>query len=172
VLLVAAAWAALVLALVMAVGAKLAKAAFPGSNGKIAFVSDRTTGTGVNNPTGDFEIFTMNPDGTGLTQLTNNTAGDLDPTWSADGTKTAFTRHQDANDEVYVMDANGDNQTRLTNNPASDFGPAWSADRTKIAFSSDRNGNFEIFIMNADGSNQTNRTNNSAEDREPGWQPT
>lgn len=40
-------------------------AAFPGLNGKIAFMSDRD---------GDPEIYTMNPDGTGLTQLTNNTA--------------------------------------------------------------------------------------------------
>ena len=50
--------------------------AFPGANGKIAFASDRTTGTGVNNPEGDFEIFTMNPDGTGLKQLTKNNPAD------------------------------------------------------------------------------------------------
>ena len=51
--------------------------AFPGANGKIVFTSNRTTGTGVNNPEGELEIFTMNPDGTGLKQLTKNTAGGL-----------------------------------------------------------------------------------------------
>jgi hypothetical protein len=56
------------------VGLDPAKAAYPGANGKIAFASTRTTGEGVDNPTGDYEIFTMNPDGTGITQLTNNTA--------------------------------------------------------------------------------------------------
>ena len=35
---------------------------------KIVFVSDRAKGTGVNNPTGDTEIFKMNPDGTGVRQ--------------------------------------------------------------------------------------------------------
>ena len=42
------------------------EAAFPGKNGLIVFASTRTTGPGVNNPTGDLEIFTMNPDGSGL----------------------------------------------------------------------------------------------------------
>jgi hypothetical protein len=32
---------------------------------KVVFVSDRTTGVGGNNPTGDKEIFRMNLDGTG-----------------------------------------------------------------------------------------------------------
>ena len=57
-------------------------AAFPGANGKLAFASDRVT---PGNPAGDLEIFTMNPDGAGLNQLTYNTANDTDPAWSADG---------------------------------------------------------------------------------------
>ena len=39
---------------------------------KAASASNRTTGQGVNNPTGDSEIFRMNPDGTGVRQLTTN----------------------------------------------------------------------------------------------------
>src|SRR5687768_16254329 len=72
--IVAVALAAGVLALLGA--SQKAEAAFPGNNGKIAFVSDRTTGLGVSNPTGDNEIFTMNPDGTGILQATFNTADD------------------------------------------------------------------------------------------------
>src|SRR5687768_16249316 len=62
-----------------------AEATFPGDNGRIVFASNRTTGEGVVNPEGDFETFTMTPDGTGLTQLTENAAFDFDPEWSADG---------------------------------------------------------------------------------------
>jgi hypothetical protein len=61
------------------VGLDPAQAAYPGANGKIVFASDRTTGTGVDNPTGDYEIFTMNKDGTGVTQLTFNTTYDSSP---------------------------------------------------------------------------------------------
>src|SRR5687768_9373752 len=63
-----------------------AEATFPGENGRIAFASDRTTGEGVDNPTGDFEIFTMERDGTGLVQLTNNFAPGI-YTMNADGSK-------------------------------------------------------------------------------------
>jgi hypothetical protein len=47
--------------------ARPARAAFPGENGKIVFASDRTTGAGVNNPDGDYEIFAMKKDGSGVT---------------------------------------------------------------------------------------------------------
>ena len=65
-----AAAAAIVLAgllLELAGTARDAEATFPGDNGKIAFASNRTTGEGVNNPEGDFEIFMMDRDSTGLT---------------------------------------------------------------------------------------------------------
>src|SRR5829696_2606372 len=75
--------------LVLVAHIESAEAAFPGANGKIVFQSERTTGTGVDNPTGDSEIFTMNPDGTGVTQLTFNTAFDGTPTFSDDGLLTA-----------------------------------------------------------------------------------
>lgn len=56
-----------------------AGAAFPGANGKIAFTSDRNTGAGVVNPEGDSEIFAMNPDGSGVEQLTKNADFDRAP---------------------------------------------------------------------------------------------
>ncbi len=59
--------------LVLVAGTKPAEAAFPGSNGKIVFASDRSIVAG-DPSSSDSEIFTMNPDGTGLTQLTINTA--------------------------------------------------------------------------------------------------
>ena len=57
------------------------EAAFKGKNGRIAFASNRVT---TENPTGDFEIFSMKSDGTNIKQLTRNIASDFDPAWSAD----------------------------------------------------------------------------------------
>lgn len=58
----------------------------------------------------------MNADGTGLTNLTNNGANNLDPAWSPDGTKIAFSSNVDGNNEIFVMKANGSDPINLTNN--------------------------------------------------------
>lgn len=140
------------------------EAAFPGANGKIAFVSNRD---------GDDEIYVMEPDGTVVTRLTNSPEWDWFPAWSADGTKIAFASYRDGgNPEIYVMNADGSDQTRLTNNSAFDSDPTWSPDGTKIAFTSNRNGDYEVFVMNADGSGATNLTDYpSKNDADPAWSP-
>ena len=62
-----------------------AEATFPGKNGRIAYASyDRPF------PKGDSEIYTINPDGSGKTQLTHNNTDDLDPAYSSDGKKIVY----------------------------------------------------------------------------------
>ena len=101
---------------------------------------------------GDYEIFSMNPDGSGLAQLTFNRVNDENPAWSPDGTRIAFQTDRDGQFEVYTMNADGSGLTRLTNNSAYDGQPAWSPDGTRLAFSSNRSGDYRIWAMNADGS--------------------
>jgi Tol biopolymer transport system component len=156
------------------VGTKPAEAAFPGTNGKIAFSVNRD---------GDPEIFAMNPDGTGLEQLTDNSKTDWYPAWSADGSWMAYTSYPEFEAEIYMRSCCGGGfvQTlRLTKNTASDIEPTFNPDRTKIAFVSNRDGggNYEIYVMdtadtdgNENGDNQTNLTNNPAIDSQPAWSP-
>jgi TolB protein len=143
--------------------ARPAEATFPGGNGQIAFESDRD---------GDFEIYVMNADGTGQTNVTlHPTSDDVDPAWAPDGSSIAFSSLRDGNQEVYIMGADGSAQTRLTDDPAADGNPAWSPDGKKIAFESFRDGNSEIYVMNADGSGATNLTQNGAADFDAAWSP-
>ena len=132
------------------------------SYGGIVFDSDRD---------GNYEIYVMSADGSGLTRLTDNPAADFAPSWSPDGTRIAFDSDRDGNDEVYVMNADGSGQTRLTDNPALDFATSWSPDGTRIAFDSDSDGNDEVYVMNADGSGQTRLTDNPASDLAASWSP-
>ena len=152
-----------------------AYAAFPGGNGKIAFEAiapDRV----------QTEIFTINPDGSGRTQLTAAAAHSYDPAWSPDGQKIAFSsqRDGDVNGDIYLMGADGTGVTRLTNELGADTDPAWSPDGTKIAWSAVRwvrQGNFEfeliqVYTMNADGTAQTNVSNNFEQhETSPVWKP-
>ncbi len=117
------------------------------------------------NRTGSFEIFTTNPDGTGLKQLTFDNVGNYTPVWSPDGRSIAFAsgRENDESD-IYIMDSDGKNQKRLTNSPGDDSHPHFSPDGKIIIFNSPRNTPdpgadwsrqwHEIFIMNRDGSDQ------------------
>jgi Tol biopolymer transport system component len=101
----------------------------PGDNTvkKIAF--ERDEGVAKSNPTGDSEIYTMNPNGTGTKRLTFNTRDDFYPAWSPDGTEIAFQSDRDGNpfNEIYKMKADGTNQTNLTNNSADDQQPDWQS---------------------------------------------
>jgi Tol biopolymer transport system component len=156
----------------------------PGSslpaNGRIAFVeADR--------------IYTMNPDGTGRTQLSDEGA-DSRPAWSPDGTRLAFvhaavvpdpsggvaTLFAGRDSEITLVNADGMGLTNLTGNPATDTDAAWSPDGSMIAFSSDRSdGNretcdfcdFDIYVMNADGSGVRQLTSGPDQDVSPTWSP-
>src|SRR5262245_14688613 len=99
---------------------------------QIAFSSDRTGK--------QYDIYVMNADGTGVTNLTNHAGNDMNPAWSRDGSKIAFQSNRDGNFEIYVMNADGSNQTRLTNNRANDVVPSWSPDGDRVAFLSFRDG--------------------------------
>jgi Tol biopolymer transport system component len=138
-----------------------ALAAFPGQNGKIAFNHDAFSND---------QVWTINPDGTGLQQLTF-TGRNSDPAWSADGRRIAFTSDRDGNEEIYVMDADGANQRRVTTDPAHDSGPTWSPDGRRIAFThwggTDAAG---IYVANADGGGLTNLTNGQG-GGDPAWSP-
>jgi CSLREA domain-containing protein len=118
---------------------------------------------------GTVEIYSMLGDGSGATNLTNNSVDDYGPVWSPDGTKIAFSRLVAGFGQIFVMDADGSNEINISNNSYSDETPAWSADGTKIAFT--RNGG-DIYVMDADGSNQTPVTNDPfVTDYFPAWSP-
>jgi hypothetical protein len=122
----------------------------------------------------EWDIYVINVDGTGLTNLTNDPGFDgWRPAWSPDGTQIAFfsTRDDPVNDEVYVMNADGSNVRRLTDNPSDDAHMTWSPDGTRIAWETNRAGDFDIWIMNADGSNPTTLTVDPADDEWPAWSP-
>lgn len=129
----------------------------------IAFDTDRD---------GNREIYSIAPDGSQLTNLSNNPADDLRPTWSPDGSQIAFVSNR-PNDfgvgqVIYVMDADGNNLRALPVTGDSDF-PNWSHDGTRITYvSSD-----DVFVINADGSGEPINLTNSPDqiDSRPAWSP-
>ena len=117
-----------------AAGVPIATAAYPGNDGRIAYVSLRAGGP----PEGQGEIFTIEPNGTDRRRLTDNGVNDLGPAYSPDGRMIAFEREVGGLDgELFVMETDGSHVRRLTDNDCDDRGPTWSPSGRKLAYASD-----------------------------------
>jgi Tol biopolymer transport system component len=94
--------------------------------GRIAFESDSDP-LGLN-PEHDREIFVMNADGTGVTQLTRNAIWDEGPAWAPDGSQIAYTSGPDnTHGDINVMTVAGVHLRRLTDFEGADESPDWQA---------------------------------------------
>jgi TolB protein len=83
---------------------------------KIAWERDIDPGPGIQT-----EIYVMNSDGSGKTNLTNYPGSDEDPVWSPDGTKIAFVTNRDnVFGEIWTMNPDGTGQTKLLPHDATD----------------------------------------------------
>lgn len=151
---------------------------------KIAFSLGRRVTVGMDKPTAN--IFVVNVDGSGLTQLTHDAGLNINPAWSPDGKQIAFTsnRASDSKSRIWVMNADGSNQREIPNNnintsshyPNISFD--WSPDGTKILFThyrACRDGlEVAIYVMNVDGSNPrllTDDPNSCGVYSSPRWSP-
>ena len=67
----------------------------------------------------------MNADGTNVVQLTNNTVGDLTPTWSPDGTQIVFHRLVAGRFQLFVMNADGTNPHQITSSAGGNLLANW-----------------------------------------------
>ena len=136
----------------------MAEAASLPHNGKIVFSSFGSDG-------GDHDIYTVEPDGSNLSRLTDdNTYLDIRPSWSPDGKKIVFERELVTGGRgkhwVMVMGADGSNMRKLPVRTRSS-NVSWSPDGTKLTFDAGNPPNHDvrdIYMTDADGSNQINLT--------------
>jgi len=109
-----------------------------------------------------YDIWVMDLDGTGLTQLTGVDAYERcneTPYWSPDGSKIAFvsSRHPELGWDAYVINVDGSGVVNVSNNPSADNGTyndlvdGWSPDG-RVVLSSFRDGTQRTYLVNADGS--------------------
>jgi TolB protein len=96
------------------------------------------------NSAGDFQIFTIHPDGSGLTQLSRTHGNDAHLAWSADGLRLLFATsrmgfkdealYTDAPQpygEIFMMGADGGDIQQLTDDQWEEGGPAWLPEAKK-----------------------------------------
>jgi len=157
------------------------------SGQRIVFASDRDLIPG-GNADGNYEIFTINVDGTDLAQLTNTTGGrffdgfqgNTGPCFDPKGLKIVFSSdrdlipggNSDGNNDLFVMNVNGSGLTQLTATTGGwgVAGGCLNGNDTQVILDSDRDlvpggngdGNYEIFTVKANGTGFIQLTNTTS----------
>lgn len=132
---------------------------------RVAFATDRD---------GDFEIYVMNREGDGQTNLTNE--GNYIqtwPTWSPQARALAFISDEPAEGlGIYRMDSDGQNVMPLVE--GLDVIPSpllWSPTGEWLAFGVGREGNPDVYIVDAAGETIINLSDDPGEDLLGSWSP-
>jgi TolB protein len=138
----------------------IATPSISGLKGKLAFVLE------INEKA---EIYVMNPDGTDLHAITNDSVVNWFPTFSPDGKQIAFYSVREEQGLIYVMNADGSNPKRI--GKGGSLGLTWSPDGKRLAFADKRDDNYDIFVINVNGTGEQQLTTDPAKDISPTWSP-
>ena len=164
-LAVAAAGLLAAVGLVVVLYAQPAEANYPGKPGKIAY-------SGLDAPNGDYEIYTIDPNGGGKKQLTDNSTNDIEPAYSPSGKKIVYSGRDGPNGdyEIYTINSGGGGKKALTDNSTTgEYEPSYSPSGKKIAYVYDDRNDYEIYTINPGGGGRQPVTDNANDDRDPSW---
>lgn len=129
---------------------------------------------------GNQDIYTINVDGSNLTQITSHPDNDLYPAWSPDGNTIAFssTRDGDFIKDIYSIDLakgteeQGNTPVQLTFAETNDIAPSWSPDGAYLVYGSHESGGAHatLWIINSSGEKSVQLTEKNTY-HSPQWKP-
>jgi len=100
----------------------------------------------------------------------HSTQAEIDPMYSPDGRKVAFSSDRTGTWAIWVSDPDGRDPLQLTHGTGLWVGsPRWSPNGSLIAFDSVQEGKSEIYVVPAGGGDPRRITRHQADNVVPGW---
>ena len=124
----------------------------------IAFSSNRA---------GNSEVFTVRPDGSDMTQITDVGATTYVSSWSADGKRMLVESDVSGDREIYLVTLGGSAFERLTRHEGRDSHAAFVPHSDRIVFYSMRDGNGDVYSMTSSGADLRRLTSDPGVDIMP-----
>ncbi len=131
-----------------------------GNSQKVAFLSKRD---------GNFEIYSVNDDGSELKRLTSNKGDKSMLCWSPDGNKLLYLLKKGKQYQLWTMKSDGSGQLKLADDCMNDCPPLWSPDSLKIVFTAKHQSKRTVFIANSEGGGLTRLSSPGSEGFAPAW---
>lgn len=143
-------------------------ARFAGSNISPAVSSDGNKVAMIVSKAGSPDLWVMNIDGSGLTQLTKTPEDESSPCWSPDGRTICFASRINERRGLYTIPATGGAMRRIdTEGQPNPSEPAWSPDGKWIMFTSQTRSGFNLCVAPAGGG----PVQLLVEGEDPSWAP-
>ena len=126
---------------------------------------DGSTVVYISKLSGNYDLRTMDADGSNIVGITDAPADEFGPVWSPDGKSIIYSSEGD----IWSTDRNGIRTKNLTDDEFNNVDPFFSPDGSKIVFASDRSGNSDIWLMNSNGTGALQITSDVSEQKNPAW---
>jgi Tol biopolymer transport system component len=123
------------------------------------------------NRDGEAAVYTIRPDGSGLTRLTPPGTRGEQPNWSPDGSRLVFTSSRDGVRQLYLMRRDGTDPVALPGT-TNGFLAAFSPDGRWLLFAAqDRrpSSHYRVFVMHLDGSDRRQLGDSAKSNEDPRW---
>jgi TolB protein len=121
----------------------------------------------VSRASGNYDIWTMSPNGSDNERLTDAQGDESSPSWSPDGNTIVYS----AMGDIFTIGVNDVRPEQLTSDTYNNIEPVYSPDGNSIVYTSNIGGDYDLWILSADGSSHLKLTSDPSDEKAPSWSP-